>query len=100
MVVVIFHLTTNDVCIVLLIWHSKHGWFDEREAGTKKLWRRWCHGPNTTISQNLGGWGAGGCCIQGPGPAAPPPPVVLGSLKGGGGVGISEHLGLRLAQVA
>ena len=36
----------------------------------KKLWRRWRHGPNTTISQNLrgGGGGAGGCRIQGPGP--------------------------------
>ena len=77
MVVVIFHFTTNDVCIVLLIWRSKHGWFDEGEACTKKLRRRWRHGPNTTISQNGGGvgGGAGGCRIQGPGPAAPPPVI-------------------------
>ena len=59
MVVVIFRFATNDIC----------GWFDEREACTKKLRRRWHHGPNTTISQNPGG---GGGRIQGPGPATPP----------------------------
>ena len=53
--------------LVLLIWHSKHGWFDEREACTKTIRRRWHHGPNTTVSKP--GWGGR---IQGPGPATPP----------------------------
>ena len=74
MVVVIFHFTTNDVCIVLLIWRSKHGWFDEREACTKKLRRRWRHGPNTTISQNPGGGGGGLRGVAYKDRAWPPPP--------------------------
>ena len=73
-VVVIFTLqqTTFVERLALLMWRSKHGWFDEREACTKRLRRHWRHGRNTTISQNPGGGaGAGGCRIQGPGPAAP-----------------------------
>ena len=46
--------------LVLLIWRSKHGWFDEREACTKKLRHRWRHGPNTTTSQTPRGGGRGG----------------------------------------
>ena len=38
----------------------------------QKNWHRWRHGPCTAIFQNSGGGGAGGCRIQGPGPAAPP----------------------------
>ena len=38
----------------------------------KKIWRRWRHGPSTTISQNLGGGeGAGGLHIR-TGPGRPP----------------------------
>ena len=58
----------------LLIWRSKHGWFDEREACTKKIGCRWRHAPQPTISQNPGGGGrGGGGRIQGPGPDPPPP---------------------------
>ena len=73
MVVVIFtsQQTTFVWRFILLMRRSKHGWFDEREACTKKFQCHWCHGPNTTISR--GGGGGVGCRIQGSGPAAPPP---------------------------
>ena len=72
-VVVILHFTTNDVCILLLIWRSKHGWFGEREACRKKPRRRWRHSPNTTIAQNPGGRGGGGG-LGGVAYKDPPPP--------------------------
>ena len=70
MFVVIFHFATNDVCIVLLIWRSRNGWFDERETCTKKLRRRWRHGPNTSKP----GGGLGGVAYKDRPP--PPPPAV------------------------
>ena len=65
------------------MWRSKHGWFDKREACTKKFRHRWRHGPDTTISQNPGGGGGGGLGrwggpIQGTDPAAPPWPPDCG----------------------
>ena len=39
----------------LLIWRSKHGWFDEREACTKKNWAPLAPCNRPTISQNPGG---------------------------------------------
>ena len=56
---------------VLLISRSKHGWFDEREACTKKIGRRWRHAPQPTTSQNPGG---GGGSHTRTGPSRPPPP--------------------------
>ena len=56
---------------ILLIWRSKHGWFDEREACTKKIERRWFHAPQPTISQNPGGPGGGGSHTR-TGPGRPP----------------------------
>ena len=52
-VVVIFtsQQTTFVWRLVLLMRRSKHGWFDEREACTKKHRRRWRHAPQPTISQ-------------------------------------------------
>ena len=61
--------------------------------------------PGTTIFQNPGGGGAGGCRIQGPGPAAPPGyggcPVpqlwfvkIMGEVWGNAGMHENErHLG-------
>ena len=47
-----------------------------------KIWRRWHHGPRTAIFQNSGGGlGAGGCRIQGPGPAALPGLIVRSAPK-------------------
>ena len=60
------HLYSTPSC-----WRSKHGWFDEREACTKKLGTVGAMPPNTAISQNPGG---GGGRRQGPGLPPPPPP--------------------------
>ena len=71
------HFATNDIRLAprLANVRSKHGWFDEREACTKILWRRWRHGPDTTISQNPGGGGGGwGVSHTRTGPGRPPPP--------------------------
>ena len=60
---------------ILLIWGSKHGWFDEKEACTRKIERHWCHAPQPTISQKPGVGGLGGSCtMTGPGRPPPPPP--------------------------
>ena len=61
------------------MWRSTHGWFDEREACTKKLQRRWRHGLDTTISQNpgrAGGGGGGGLGGVAYKDRARPPPVI------------------------
>ena len=56
--------------LVLLIWRSKHGWFDEMEACTKNFG---AVGTMALTPLSLKTWGgAGGCRIQGP----PPPPRV------------------------
>ena len=52
---------------------SKHGWLDEREAGTKEIRCRRCLAPQPTISQNPGGGGLrGGASHTRTGPGRPP----------------------------
>ena len=56
---------------ILLIWRSGHGWFDEREACTKKIEGRW-HPPTHYLSKPGGGGVRGGGSHTRTGPAPPP----------------------------
>ena len=69
---------------ILLIWRSKHGWFDEREACTKKIERCWRHGPQPTTSQNPGGGGLRGVADKDWARPLPPP--------GGADVGVTVRV--------
>ena len=59
--VVVMMTSQQTACVwhlVLLFSCSKHGWFDKKEACTKKIQRCWPNGPKTTIFENpVGGGG-------------------------------------------
>ena len=77
---------------VLLIWRSKHGWFDEREACTKKIGRRWRHAPQPTTLKTRGGGGTGlGGGVAYKDRARPPPHPPWGGGKCTKGVGAWLH---------
>ena len=73
------HFATNDIGIafvsrlVLLIWRSKHGWFNEREACTKNFGAVGAMAP-TPLSLKTRRRGGGGVAYKDR--SRPPPPWV------------------------